>query len=186
VYVQFTSTGRFEVRPVTEEECPSSFSTAEQVIALKTQVKELRFRVEDMERSLYAKRKEVETMEAVKDARLRAAQHEALHALLLEIPQLDVELEEMEKVLEMSRRQLFHTKWMWSDVKEDVWPLMAETQSEVASRGLVDFMSKLRLEATGVKATMKSALPDRVRSSSSRGSKRLSRRGGSSATAIIS
>ena len=56
---------------------------------------------------------------------------------------------------------LFRTKWIWSDVKEDVWPLMAETQSEVASRGLVDMAHNLRLEAAGIRAVIKSSQPER-------------------------
>lgn len=174
IYVQLTSTGNFDARPVAEDVCSRTFSTAAEVVSLKAHVKMIRRTVDDIESQLYLKRKEFDTIVATKDARKRAAMKETFDSLSTEIPELEMELEINETRLKNMRLELFRTKWMWSDVKEDVWPLMAETQSEVASRGLVDMAHHLRLEAAGIRAVIKSSHPENRSKRPSASSSKLS------------
>ena len=172
IYIQFTSTGNFDAQPVTQDVCPGSFSTAAEVVFLKAQTRQLKQKADEIESALYLTRKELDEISSTKDARKRAALKERFDTLSKEIPELEAELEITEKNLKDKRSELFRMKWIWSDVKEDVWPLMAETQPEVASRVLVDMAQSLRAEATGIRAVIKSTQPElQKRSSVSRKSR---------------
>ena len=163
VWMQFTSTGNFEVRIATEELCPGNFDTAAVVEALVVDIRRINRSLEASSISLNSKMSELKAAEEIKDVRvLRAQIHiDMVEALKSDIASLQQEVSELDAALTEKKSAWSSEKYAWMDVKQDTWPLMAETQEEAASRSLAAMVQDMRKEAVGIGARLKAMLPER-------------------------
>jgi len=160
IWIQFSSTGNFKPEIISDREYSGSFDIQALAYIIKQEIYEIKARLESLESALYDKKSELKTSLAIKDPRTLAKMQfeNKIPQLNTAIELLEIEIESVEDDLKQKRIKYASLKNSWSDVKEDVWPLMAETQSEVASRGLCRLISDLNNEALGMDATIKSMM----------------------------
>ncbi len=154
VWLQISSTSNYSAKMCTEEECPGNFDNSKEMTEVRKDIIEMRKRSEQWAIELNECMKEQKDVEKVKDFRiLRSKPHiEKVNRLKEAIPRLTQQIDEGDQELEVKNRIWGNLKRAWIDVKEDVWPLMAETQAEVASRELLKMINDMRIEASSIKA----------------------------------
>ena len=156
VWMQLSSTGNFTCEICTEEECNGNFDNDEMVREVRKEILGYRKQIEHKSVELNNFMVEQKEVDAIKDFRiLRSKPHVARVSRLKEgIPKLTQEVRDLEAVLTEKNGEWGKLKRAWIDVKEDVWPLMVETQADVASRELMRMVDEMRNETSGMKSAM--------------------------------
>tara|TARA_A100001015_G_scaffold634_1_gene805 strand:- start:1670 stop:4528 length:2859 start_codon:yes stop_codon:yes gene_type:complete len=156
IWMQFSSIRKFSSEVCTEEECPGNFDNDQLIREIREEIHDFRTQIEQKSFELKKCMVEQKDVDAIKDFRaLRSKPHIAKVGRLKDkIQKLNQDIKELELKLKEKNRILGELTSAWKDVTEDSWPLMAETQPDVASRELVRIIEDLRTEASGIKSVI--------------------------------